>query len=426
MHMNTAHYINMAQGLRREIGLWGAVAYGVGTILGAGIYALIGVATGRAGNMVWLSFAMAAGIAAFSGLSYAKLSSLFPSSGAEYVYVEKAFGSKFWAFIVGWLVLISSIISAATVAQGFGGYLSSIVGIPEAVGASVLLVALATINYAGIKESLMLNAVLTVIELIGVVIVIFLGAGYLGTVDYAQSPSGLEGVVGAVGIIFFAFIGFEGLVKIGDETKDAERTIPLALMLSLAITAVLYVLVALSVVSIVPYQELAASTSPLADVALQASGENASMLLSLIALVSTANTVLIILIASSRIAYGMSMRSALPGLLSRVHPHTGTPLPAIALTTVASVAFCFLGGIELTANVSNFTIFLVFLAVNLSVIQLFRGKISVGRSYALSAAVGSVTSVAMLTQFSWEVALLSMIMTLAGAVLFALMEMDLR
>ncbi|OPX61031.1 MAG: putative fructoselysine transporter [Methanomassiliicoccales archaeon PtaB.Bin134] len=416
----------MAEGLRKEVGLWWAVAYGVGTILGAGIYALIGVATGKAGNLVWLSFALAAGIAAFSGLSYAKLSSIYPSSGAEYVYVESAFRSKFWAFVVGWLVLISSIISAATVAQGFGGYLYSIFDIPVAVGASALIVVLAIVNYAGIKESLILNAIMTIVEMIGILIVIFLGVGYLGTVDYTQSPLGLEGVVGAVGIIFFAFIGFEGLVKIGDETKDAERTIPRALMLSLAITAVLYVLVAISVVSIVPFDELAASTSPLADVALQASGQEAFALLTLIALVATANTVLIILIASSRIAYGMSTRSALPKLLSRIQPSTGTPLMAIALTTLASVAFCFLGGIELTANVSNFTIFMVFLAVNLSVIQLSRGSQSIGRAYVLAAVVGSLTSVAMLTQFSWEVTLLSILLTLSGAGLYKIMEMDLR
>lgn len=412
--------------MRREIGLWTAVAYGVGTILGAGIYALIGVATGKAGNLVWLSFALAAGIAAFSGLSYAKLSSLFPSSGAEYVYVEEAFRSKFWAFIVGWLVLISSIISAAAVAQGFGGYLSSILNLPVAVGASLLIMGLATVNYAGIKESMTLNVILTLTELLGIIIVIFLGVGFLGTVDYTESPSGLVGVVGAVGIIFFAFIGFEGLAKIGDEAKDPTRTIPLALMLSLAITAILYVLVSLAVVSIMPYDELGTSTSPLSDVALIASGEEASLLLSIIALLATANTVLIILIASSRIAYGMSMRSALPGILSRVDPGRGTPIAAILLTTVASVAFCFLGGIELTATVSNFTIFMVFLAVNLAVIQLSRSRRNISSSYLIAAIMGSLTSVAMLTQFSWEVVLLSVLLTLLGAGLYKVMEMEVR
>ncbi len=410
----------MAEGLRREIGLFGAVAYGVGTILGAGVYALIGVASGVAGNAVWLSFAIAAGIALFSGLSYAKLASMMPSSGAEYVYVEQAFGSRFWAFLVGWLVLISSIISGSAVAQGFGGYLFGLTSIPVAVGAILLIVVMAVINYLGIKESLIVNVILTAIELLGVVIVIFLGAGFLGTVDYFETPSGASGVIAAVGLIFFAFIGFEGLVKIGDETKDPTRTIPLALVLSLLITAVLYVLVALSVVSVVPYQDLATSASPLSDVALAASGQEVSLLLSAIALLATANTVLIILIASSRIAYGMAVRSALPSFISNIHPGRGTPLSAIAITTVASLLFIFLGGIELTANVANFTIFLVFLAVNLSVIQFARKGMHMGRNYVLSAAVGSLTSVAMLFQFSWEIVLLSALMTVAGAGVFFL------
>ena len=217
---------------------------------------------------------------------------------------------------------------------------------------------MAAINYLGIKESLAVNVLLTLIELLGVLIVIVLGAGYLGAVDYGEMPNGLTGVIGAVGLIFFAFIGFESLAKIGDEAKDPTRTIPRALILSLLITAALYVLVALSVVSIVPYQDLAASASPLSEVALAASGQGVSLLLSVIALLATANTVLIILIASSRIAYGMSVRSALPSFLSQVHPDRGTPLAAIVLTAVASILFAFLGGIELTANVANFTIFM--------------------------------------------------------------------
>jgi APA family basic amino acid/polyamine antiporter len=414
----------MTDGLRREIGLFGAIAYGVGTILGAGIYALIGVAAGKAGNAVWLAFAIAAAIALLSGLSYAKLSSFFPSSGAEYVYVQEAFGSKFWAFIVGWLVLISSIISGAAVALGFGGYLFSIIGLPVALGASVLIVSMSLVNYVGIKESLAVNVILTLIELLGIVIVIFLGVGFLGTVDLLESPTGASGVIAAVGVIFFAFIGFESLVKIGDETKDPTTTIPRALILSVIITAIIYVLVSISVVSIVPYDQLASSNSPLADVALAASGPEASLLLSAIALVATANTVLIILIASSRIAYGMSARSALPRFLSRVNPRRGTPLSAIVLTMVASLLFCFLGGIELTAKVANFTIFLVFLAVNLAVIQLARRGQPMGRYFILAAALGTATSVAMMTQFGWEVALLSLLMTAAGAGVFFLVDID--
>ena len=416
----------MAEGLRREIGLFGAVAYGVGTILGAGVYALIGIAAGRAGNMVWLSFVIAAGVAAFSGLSYARLSSLFPVAGAEYVYVEESFRSKFWAFLVGWLVLISSIISAAAVALGFGGYLSSLLGIPVELGASILIIVLSVVNYIGIKESLALNIIMTLIELAGIVIIIVLGLGYIGSVDLTTSPTGLTGVIGAVGIIFFAFIGFEGLVKIGEEAKEPTKTIPRALLLSLVITTVIYVLVAVTVVSILPYQELAASSSPLSEAALQAQGPEAAFVLLMVALISTANTVLIILIATSRIAYGMSARAALPDILATVHPRRGTPGAAILLCGLASVAFCFLGGIELTANAANFTIFLVFLGVNLAVIQFARKGRKIGRVYVTSAVLGAGTSLLLLTQFGWEVMLLSAVITVIGMGVYKLVERGLR
>jgi basic amino acid/polyamine antiporter, APA family len=412
--------------LRRDVGLFGAVAYGVGTILGAGVYALIGIAAGKAGNAVWLSFAIAAGVAAFSGLSYARLAGLFPVSGAEYVYVEESFRSKFWAFIVGWLVLISSIISAAAVALGFGGYLSSLFGIPMEVGAAALIVVLSVVSYVGIRESLALNVVLTLIELGGIFIIIVLGFGYIGSVDLTETPTGLAGVIGAVGSIFFAFIGFEGLVKIGEETRDPTRTIPRALLLSLVITTVIYVLVAISVVSILPYQELAASASPLSDAAMRAQGPGAAFVLSVVALISTANTVLIILIATSRIAYGMSDRSALPSILTSIHPERGTPRVAILFSMIGSIAFCFLGGIELTANAANFTIFLVFLAVNLAVIQFARLGSNIGKWYAVSAILGVVTSALMLTQFGWNVIALAAVITIVGVGVFKLVEKSLR
>ncbi|MEM3078327.1 MAG: amino acid permease, partial [Nitrososphaerales archaeon] len=298
--------------LKREIGLVGAVAYGVGIIVGAGVYALIGKAAGQAGNSVWLSFILAAIVASFTGLSYAELSSIFPVSGAEYVYVEKAFKSDFWAFIIGWLVFLSGVISSSTVALGFGGYLMPYVGISETFAAIALIILLSLVNFWGIKESVRVNIILTLMEVSGLILVILFGVEFFGSVNYSEAPLGFRGIVSGAALIFFAFIGFESLAKMGEETKDPERTIPRALIIALIISTLLYVLVALSVVSIIPYGQLASSTSPLADVALKVQGPQAYLILSIIALFATSNTVLIILISTSRIAYGMARESSLP------------------------------------------------------------------------------------------------------------------
>jgi len=413
--------------LKREIGLLGAVAYGVGIIVGAGVYALIGRAAGQAGNSVWVSFVLAAIIASFTGLSYAELSSMFPVSGAEYVYVEKAFRSNFWAFVIGWLVLLSGVISSSTVALGFGGYLMPYVGVSEAFTAILLILLLSLVNFWGIKESVKVNIVLTLLEVSGLILVILFGVGYFGSVNYFEAPSGVRGIVSAAALIFFAFIGFESLAKIGEETKDPERTIPRALILALIISTMLYVMVALSVVSIIPYDQLASSTSPLADVALKAQGPQAYSILSIIALFATANTVLIILIATSRIAYGMAKESSLPNILSKVHKKRGTPWVTILFTMAISSLFALIGDIELVANVTNFTTFLVFFAVNMALINLRHKRATNKKAFKspftimnvpVLAVLGALSSLIMLLQFDLPVITISILVIALGAIFY--------
>ncbi|MGQ9718685.1 MAG: APC family permease [Nitrososphaerales archaeon] len=415
--------------LRRDVGFAGAVAYGVGIIVGAGVYALIGRAAGNAGNSVWISFILAAAIATFTGLSYAELSSMFPLSGAEYVYTEEAFGSKFWAFIVGWLVFLSGVISASAVAIGFGGYLLPFVSIPEVITAILLILVFSLVNFWGIKKAIKLNMILTLTEVAGLVLVILFGAGFIGSVNYFEVPFGLRGIISAAGLIFFAFIGFESLTKIGEETVEPERTIPRALIVALAISTILYALVALSAVSIVPYDQLAESTSPLADVALKAQGPLAYLVLSIIALFATGNTVLIILVATSRIAYGMAKDSSLPDILTMVHKKRGTPWVAILLTMIVSCLFVLPGDIELVANVTNFAIFFVFFIVNLALIVLrrkkaidkgvFRSPLTV-MNVPVLAVLGAVSSFMMLLQFDILVITISIFATCLGAIIYKL------
>jgi APA family basic amino acid/polyamine antiporter len=414
--------------LKRKVGLLGAVAYGVGIIVGAGVYALVGRAAGHAGNSVWMSFMLAAVVASFTGLSYAELSSMFQESGAEYVYVEKAFGKKFLAFIVGWLVLLSGVVSSSAVALGFAGYLSSYVRVPDTVIAVILIVVLSLVNFRGIQESVRVNIALTLTEVLGLVLIVLLGIGYYGSVNYFDAPSGARGIVSSAALVFFAFIGFEALVKIGEETRDPKRTIPRALVVSLVISTILYALVAISVVSILPYEKLASSESPIADVALKAGGQQAYLALSVIALFATANTVLIILIATSRILYGMA-RDLSQNLLSRIHGRTGTPHMAVLFTMIGSVVFVLIGDIELVANVTNFATFLVFLAVNLALIVLRRRESSVGvlpgsglnlMGVPFIAVLGAVSSFLMLLQFDLVIVAITATVLGFGAIFYRL------
>ena len=406
--------------LKKSIGLFGATAYGIGTIVGAGVYALIGAAAGEAGNAVWLTFIIASAIAMFTALSYARLSSHYPHSGAEYVYVESAFGKGILPFITGWLVIFSSVVSISAIALGFGGYLSVLIPVPKEISAIALIIIVSLINIKGIRESIVAASIMTVVELIGIAAVVILGAPDIGSVDYFQSPHGIAGVLSAVGIVFFSMIGFEGIVRISEETKNAEKNIPRALVLALVISTIVYVAVSITAVSLIPYSDLAGSSAPLSDAAYAAGGSGAALLMTIIALISTSNTVLIVLIATSRMIYGMA-EGAIPRIFRKVNHKRKTPTAAIAAAMIVAAAFCFIGGIEAAAYLTNFTLFLVFLAVNLSVLGLARKGVKIGSRAVPVSAVGAVSSAVMLFTFSLEIAVISAVIIAIGVAAYLIL-----
>ena len=358
--------------LRRELGLVQVTIAGVGIILGAGIYALLGVAAGSAGNATWLAFLLSAVIALFTGLSYAELSSMFKGNAGEYDYIKTAL-NKHFAFFIALSMIVAGVISAATVSLGFAGYFKALIPLPIFFGSLLLIILMTVINFIGIKQTSWFNTVSTLIEFGGLILIIFLGWKYLGTVNYLDMPHGFSGVFSSTVLVFFAYMGFESIVKLREETKDPKHTIPKALIYSVIITGIIYVLVALSAVSIIGWEELSASEAPLATVAAAILGSNAFVILAIIALFSTANTVLITLVATSRMMYGMAKEKSLPSIFAAVHEKTRTPWAAITIISVFTVLFTLIGNIEIVANLTNLLLFLTFAAVNLSLL-VFRYK----------------------------------------------------
>ena len=391
--------------LKRSLTLLDTTVAGVGIILGAGIYALIGVASGYAGNTLWLSFVLAAIMAIFTGLSYAELSSIYKSDSTEYEYTRKAF-NKTIGIIIGVLVIFSGIFAASTVSIGFGNYLNAMTGLPILWIALSLIAVLSLINFIGIKFSMTITWISTIIEFVGLIIIIILGIKYFGSTDLLAFDEGLGGVLKATALVFFAFIGFESIVKLAEETKEPRKTIPKALILSILITTVVYVLVAVSAVSVLSYEKLSISKAPLAEVAAFSLGSTAFLVLAVIALFSTLNTVLLSLVTSSRLAYGLGKQKALPEKFGEVNKKTRTPWLAILIIGIISIIFAFFENIEVVANITNISIFLTFAFVNLSLLFLrykekperfkFRVKfMSIGR-FSVIAFLGFLTSSIML------------------------------
>ena len=417
--------------LKRRMGLFQLTMYGTGLILGAGIYVLIGEAAGFAGDSVWMAFALGSIVALFAGFSYAELTSIFPKAAAEYVFVKNAFKNNFFAFVIGWLTAITSIITAATVALGFGGYFAEFLDVPIIISAIGLLVILSIVNFVGIRESAWTNTIFTIIEAAGLILIIIIGFTISNPepVNYTESPSGFTGIAIAFVLIFFAFIGFEDMANVAEEVKRPKKTIPRAIILSIVITAVIYILVALSSVRVLNWEELGQSSAPLADIATKGLGIGGGITMSAIALFATASTVLITLVAGARIMYGMAKGGSLPSILGKVHSRTGTPWIAVIGIFVTSVAFAFVGDIVIVANIVVFAIVITFAMVNLSVILLryvrpdeerpFKVPLNIGK-FPILPLFGFVVTVYMATQFEFEIILVGFGIIGVGCIFFLL------
>lgn len=429
--------------LKRNIGLFQAVMYGVGLILGAGIYVLIGDVAAIAGNAMWISFGIAAIIAAFTGISYAELSSMFPKSAAEYVFVKNAFKNNFGAFIAGWLITFVAVAAAAAVAIGFSGYLASLFPQLNPVLSAVgLVMALSVINLVGIRESVWMNTTFTIIELAGLAIIV-IGAVLLGSfygVDYVKIPPAASAsfslsvgaILGAAGLAFFAYFGFENLANIAEETRNPSKNIPKALIISIAATTGIYIIVAVSAIALVGWEELSSAEAPLALAAEKVFGSSGGMALSAIALFATSNTVLMMLVAGSRIMFGMSKERALPAALARVHPSRKTPWISVVFTMLITIVLIALarGSISAVANIAVFVIFMVYALVNLALIWLsykqpelnrpFKSPFRI-RWFPLLAGLGFLTSLAMLTQFNSSTILAGGVAVASGMGAFVIM-----
>ncbi len=413
-------------GLKRRLGLFPATLVGVGVILGAGIYVLVGVAANQAGNIVWLSFIIAAAVAGFTALSYARLGKLQPKDAPEFQYLNMAFG-RTPAFLAGWLVLWATVISSSAVALGFGGYMEHLFGFPSYLCAIGLVVVSSIIVFLGVGESALLAIILTLVEAAGLVIVIVIGIPSFGNVDLFETASGVSGVIGTASLVFFAYLGFEGMANLSEEMKQPERDLPKAMLLAVGISTLFYILVSIAGVSVLGWQELGRSGAPLAAVASKALGSKADLLLAYIALASTANTVLLLLFASSRAMWAMSCAGVLPMRLCVLGKERRTPWLSIVVVSGFATIFVLLRNIEDVADFTNFAVLLAFAGVNAAALKLFAKSQGTGRARHIFLNIvlpvlGIGTSIWLAVNAGWRAALFGAGLVFAGFIVLLIMK----
>ncbi|MBN9247275.1 MAG: amino acid permease [Hyphomicrobium sp.] len=370
-------------GLRRSIGTTQLALYALGSMVGSGIYGLIGKAAGEAGSAVWLSFIIAMLAALLTALSYASLGSRYPRAGGAAYVTDRAFKRPLLSFTIGLALVASGLTSIATQSKIFAAILADFAGIealtPTALAVGFLLI-MSGIVFRGIRESMWVNVVCTLLEVSGILLVIVSGISYWGTVDYFEIPprtvdTGIALVVLQASVLtFFAFIGFEDAINVAEECKNPQRTIPWGLVIATVSAAFLYVAVAITAVSVLPWQELAEAPSPLTAVMQRSAPDIPAGLMSFIALFSVANTALVNYVTASRLIYGMSGQGLLPGIVGRVHEKRRTPHIAIAAILGLLLLLVIAGEIADLAAATVILLLVVFIAVNASLIVLKRRK----------------------------------------------------
>ncbi len=388
--------------LRRALTLPLLTLYGLGVTVGAGIYVLIGAAAAEAGVHAPVSFLIAAGVVAFTAFSYAELATRFPVSAGEAAYVQAGFGARWLALAVGLMVALSGIVSASAVAIGAASYLTQLTGLAVPLLTVLVVLAMGLIAFWGIAESVTVAGVITVIEILGLLAVIGWSTldGEPAVVPLSDLVPPMEAAawtgIGAASLLaFFAFVGFEDMANVAEEVIDPVRAIPRAIVLTLLLATLLYVLTAAAVVTAIPLADLAGSAAPLALVFATAPPVIADGF-ALIAIVATVNGILIQMIMASRVIFGLADRRVLPEFLSRVSPRTRTPGPATALVVGIVILLTQALPIGALAQWTSQIVLSVFVVVNLALIRLkLRGVRAEGACFRVPLAVpvlGVVTS----------------------------------
>ena len=359
-------------GLKRNVTLVWLTFYGLGNILGAGIYVLIGKIAGVAGMHAPLAFLVSVGLVLFSALSYAELAARYPMSAGEAVYVQQGFGVAPLSALVGLLIALMGMVSSAAITRGAVGYVAQFVTLPESLVIVLILSLMGGLAIWGIEASVKAASLFTLVEILGLLLVIWVGREALTELPSRWQellPANQEGVwagilLGAL-LAFYAFIGFEDMVNIAEEVKQPQKTMPRAILLTLFITVVLYIALALVAVLNVPAQRLSASDAPLALIYREATGDEPFFIAG-ISLFAVINGVLIQIVMASRIIYGMAKQGWLPGLLTQVSARTQTPITSTLLVTGLVLMFALWLPMVTLAKATSLIVLFIFGLVNLA------------------------------------------------------------
>jgi amino acid transporter len=362
--------------LRRSLGLGLISLYGLGNILGAGIYVLVGKVVGVAGVHAPLAFVVAALVAALSAFTYGELAARYPVSAGEAVYVHAAFGVAAISLLVGLLIVLAGIVSAAALVRGFVGYLNVFIQFPGFLAIALLVLSLGALAAWGIGESAWVAAILTLVEIGGLLLIIYVAResfaafpSQASTILVPPSEAAWQATMLGAFLAFYAFIGFEDMVNVAEEVERPERNLPLGILVALVISTALYFVVVLAAQLSVSAEALGQSDAPLALVYVTVTG-GSPLVISAIGLFAVVNGALIQIIMATRVLYGMSAKGWLPVIFCSVNPATRTPVVATLVVSLIILVLALWVPLVGLAGATSTLILVIFVMVSVALIRL--------------------------------------------------------
>ncbi|MDI6849875.1 MAG: amino acid permease [Candidatus Saccharicenans sp.] len=359
-------------GIKPGLSLFSAAAISIGATVGAGIFAVTGVAAGLAGSALLLSLVLAATATFLTALSFIQLISWRPAEGSIYYYSRRLI-SPFAGFLVGWMWVVSNLFSGAVVALSFAHYLAELTGFTR-IGVNLIAVSLILIftalNSIGIKESSSVNNFLVILKLSVLGIFIAVGLFFLRLENLKPFQLSAPNIFLGAAIIFFAFQGFARVAIVAEEIKNPAKNVPLAIIISLAVSTAVYIFVAFVALGLAGAAKLSHSGAPLSLAIKQTGLSWTGPLISVGGLLATASVLLTAILGISRMLFAMSRENDLPSCLRYIHPDFGTPLRGVWTSGLIMALLAYFFDLTSVVSISSFSLLFYYSLANVSALRL--------------------------------------------------------
>lgn len=356
--------------LLRALTLKDAVGVGLGAIIGAGIFVVTGVAAGVAGPSFIVGLIAAGIIAAFNGLGSAQLAAVYPHSGGTYEYGYRLLNPAF-GFSAGWMFLISKLSAAGVVAIGFGNYFYQLLPVTSPLIISVAAVVLLTFaNYFGIKKARMLNLLIVTITLLSLVYFVISGIPAIKTENFKPfAPFGISGIAEASALLFFAFTGYARIATLAEEVREPEKTIPKAVIITIATAIILYATIAVVAIGIIGTDLMSESRSPLQVVAGALTAPAINTIITVGASTAMLGVLLSQILGISRMMLAMGRRKDLPPVFETIHKNYRVPHVGIIITGIFILLLTIIGNFDFIVRAASFNILLYYSVTNIAALK---------------------------------------------------------